>query len=121
MSLEDRIHLKATERFINENPSVVYLVRTTRVSDGAGGTIDGVASLTDPILIRLVGVSTQRADHHSVSENGAVRAPSIKAIAMPGTDLLVGDQFVVNATRYEVLSTNTNPPWRLEAEVYVHG
>lgn len=120
MTLRSELHVRTTQRFIDENPTDVTLIRTTRVSDGAGGTEPGADVELPTQTMRLVGLNLRSATEARVSAEGQTVVPTNALIALPSADMANGDVFEKDGVKYEILFISDNPEWRRQAEVFRH-
>ena len=121
MSQTSAEHLALTQYFINENPVTVTLSRRPKTPTGSGGWKYGAGAPQTPFVGRLVGSNFKRDTSVRTTEAGQEVVPTHVLIAMPGTDVLRGDQFTIDGLLYEVVAFNEMPKWRINAEVMVHG
>lgn len=116
--MTSEIHLHQTEFFIDQNPSIVRCLRRTKTSTGTGGTTQGAEVDSGERVVRVVGQGGQTIPR--TTTNGETVVPDGVAISMPGQDWQVGDRFLHNGKKHEVVFINLLPPWRMRLETIVH-
>lgn len=118
-TMSSSLHSMQTEAFIDQNPSVVKCLRRSRTSTGTGGSVLGPEVDSGERTVRVVGQGGSTIPR--VSANGETVVPDGIAIAMPGQDWQVGDRFVHNGRKHEIVFINVLPPWRMRLETIGHG
>lgn len=113
-------HIKATQAFIDANPTEVTLSRPTRVSDGVGGTVQSGSTAIAAQTMRIVALNLRSASEATVTADGQVVVPTHALIALPSAEVAVGDQFTDGGKVFEVLVVQRRPEWRIRAEVFSH-
>jgi hypothetical protein len=115
MSMNDALHLKQTEAFINENPVDVVVTRRTKQANNSGGWKWTNPQNLDPQTMRKVGTTTPVSRE---TADGKTVLPNAVMIALPDADLQIGDLFTIEGRDHEVVWVDSDhPPWRLRAEV----
>lgn len=117
MTLDSDLHLRATQRMIDANPSTVIPMRRTRVANGTGGWTTSDPVEQSPVVCRKVGISIN-SNISRVTADGAGVLLFAHVISLPDADIQVGDRLSFGDVNVEVLDINFDPPWRLMAEVY---
>lgn len=113
----DVMHERLTKAFIAENPVDVVMLRTESVTDGAGGFLPDTLSHLPSQTVRYV-TSDLRGDLAvRTSPDGRQVRPAARLVGMPGYDVAVGDQVVINDTTYQVVFVSRTPKWRITAEI----
>jgi hypothetical protein len=120
-TLTSSAHLRLTEFFILENPTEIALERPTRVATGTGGYTLETGESLEPFLARLVSSNRVGQGVTRTTTDGSVVTATHTLIAMPDEDIQIKDRFSIGANTYEVIGFADSPPWRISAEVYLHG
>lgn len=115
-SLTASVHLRLTQRFIDENPVTVTVYRSTLVADGRGGWTPGAPAPVTTVIGRLVGESAALRNSRATPD-GVQTRPMFHFITMPDEDLQIDDTFTIDSDTYEVRNVSTTPPWRMDLEV----
>lgn len=117
MTLTDPLHLRTTQRFIDQHPTTIVVTRTTSIPDGSGGRKKDNHRTMDPVVVRKVGSQFIAGSSNQVTPIGDVLIPTATLIAMPDVDLQKGDVFRIDGEPWKVEKTDRDPPWRLQAHV----
>lgn len=120
-SLTAPAHLRLTEFFILENPTEIAIERPTIVPTGTGGYTLGSNESLEPFLARLVSSNRIGQGVARTTIDGSVVTATHTLIAMPDEDIQIKDRFAIGSKTYEVVGFADSPPWRISAEVYLHG
>lgn len=111
------LHLKQTTAFVNENPSAIQLIRETKVKTPAGGIKTQNAAPLTPVVMRLVAINRVGATTQRTTPDGRLVIPTHNLVGTPPIDIQEGDKFNLDGKDYEVISVNSRPAWRINAEV----
>lgn len=116
-TMHDKLHLKQTEAFIAQNPVSIEITRTKKIPDGKGGFKKDSPQHLDAQVVRKIG-STRISDSRELTTpEGRIVVPTAALVAMPDADIQAGDTFLIADVPYEVIKTNLDPPWRLQAPI----
>lgn len=121
MTQESRLHLRQTQRFIDENPTEALVTRSKKVSDGMGGWTWEHPSPLSPQIVRKVARTQLSSVTTRVTADGRTVVPTFIVIAMPDQDFLVGDDIAMDGLQYEAVYISRNPEWRISVEVVEQG
>ena len=115
--LEMEMQLQITEKFIAADASQVTMLRSTRVSDGAGGTVsqDEAPVTVDPVTVRMIPRSDRTSE--LVLADGRVLRPEFAVLAMPDVDIQRYDEFLWNGVRWQVASVHELPVYEKKGDV----
>lgn len=115
-------HQRLTSFFIGQNPLEVDLLRPTVDLTGTGGTVKGTPTDAGTITGRLVGINRVNSGQSRHTVQGQPVFPQFVFIAMSDENIKMGDYWLTNdGQMYEIIGFAESPPWRINAEVYVHG
>jgi hypothetical protein len=114
-SAELAIQRRLTESFVNADYVILSLVRTPRISDGAGGFKDGTPVTLAPQTFRLTP-SEDGATARTTSE-GETATPEYMLIGAYTVDLARFDRFTIGSRRYEVTFISENRQYEVKGEV----
>jgi len=121
MSMLDSLHVEATQMFIDQNPVTVTVMRSERVSDGAGGYVQAPFKAIATVKTRRVARGFVGDVQARTTTEGAIVIPGWTFVFLPDEPIQPGDQWTMNDHLHEVVFISVSPPWRLNAEVYEHG
>lgn len=116
--LDDPIHVRLTNSFIDMNAVALVLTRLTETSDGTGGTVKGAPTEKAPQRCRIVG---QGGRNRILSGMGDSESEEVIVVGSPDLDILKGDRFLHLGEKYEVVSINNKPPWAIRARAVLRG
>lgn len=108
-----------TDHFIKYRPENVTLVRSTKVSDGMGGSTVSTSSPLAPQLMRLVPAKTVTDQAPvRVTVDGQQVHPSWYLVAMHDADVRIGDKTTVRNHKLEIVFVSDLPEERIVAECW---
>lgn len=99
---ELRVLRRQTTSYIAANPESVSLVREVRLDDGAGGYMEGNPSTIAAQTVRIIQKSESEATERR-NRDGEVVRPSVVLLAEWDANVQVGDEFVWEGMRAEVV------------------
>jgi hypothetical protein len=111
---EVKIQRRITEAFVAADYVVLDLVRTPRVSNGAGGRAKGTPEPLRPQRFRLVP-SGDGAPERTTGDGLAV-TPAYMLIGEYNADVQRFDEFVKDGRRYQIVFVNENRQYEVKGE-----
>lgn len=108
-----------TKAFIEADVLPVVLVRSTWVSDGAGGSVKGDPVSLAPQRMRLIPLGDGAQERFDA--NGESVRPSYKLLGFYDADMERWDEFTLNGSRYEVVFVTENRQYQVKGEVAYRG
>lgn len=102
---------KLTEQTIAMNPSTIELIRTGRISDGAGGWTEGPVDVEAQTFRRYLSNATSR---DISSEGGELHIKMWELLGAWDADIKRGDTFEFDGVQHKVVTVN---PIRYKSEV----
>lgn len=113
------LHKAQNERFIQANPTFLVLYRKARIDDGAGGKMSGAEVTLNAQEVRVV---TQPRLVPRVTEDGRTVYVERSIVGSLDLDIEIGDEFVRDGKRFQVINVQAEPGWsRTLAEAVHHG
>lgn len=107
-----------TEWFIKADSVEITLSRASRLSDGAGGTIDGPTLALPPQVLRLITQGGTGADSKNrFTSDGQMVSPDYILLGQHTADIQRWDTFTLDGRGYEVVFVNQNQQYEVKAEV----
>jgi len=117
----DTLHEQQTAAVIAENPVDIIITRVPRSDDGAGGYVDGSPVVLKPQTVRIVGSSRVGASITRMTSDGQVAVVDATLLGMPDLNIERDDRFESSGTKYQVVTVNRTPRWRVSAELVTRG
>jgi hypothetical protein len=118
-SAEVRAQRMITKAFIDADSLEVVLYRAGKLSDGAGGVVEGSPSPLPPQVLRLIPLA-DGSDERFTADGKAVR-PTYMLQGMFDADIERFDTFTHRGSRFEVVFVNENRQYQVKAEVVYRG
>jgi hypothetical protein len=108
-----------TKVFVEADVLAVVLYRTTRTSDGTGGSVVGPAEPLAPQRMRLIPMGDGAQERFTA--DGAAVTPSYRLLGLHTADMERGDTFTIAGRRYEIVFINENRQYEIKGEVAYRG
>ncbi len=109
------IHLKETERFIQERRVAAEVERYVWERSTAGGRIRGARVPVETQFIRITSTGALPA---RIDENGEQVKPSFAITGMPSADIELFDKLTIGDMKLKVVHVDRMPEWRTHAEAF---
>jgi hypothetical protein len=113
------IQRQLTAAFVQADRILVTLVRSTPVSDGAGGTSPGTPTPLAAQVMRLIPLG-DGAQERMTSDGREVR-PAYKLLGLHTADMEIDDEFTIGGKRYQVVFISENRQYEVKGEVAFRG
>lgn len=117
MLTESDLHDAQTEFFIDRQPTSLTLYRKEWIDDGAGGKFKAAEPEQYIQTVRLVG---QRRPPIRIVDGKEVQI-DLFVVGTREFDVRIGDTFLSNGSRYEIVNVQDQPEWRVIGEAVRRG
>ena len=115
--IETQLRAKVFQRFIDENPIAVTLMRSARVKTTAGGWSELPPVAQAAQTGRLIYSGNKGDNVERTLADGSVLVITHRLVFMPGANVQRGDYFDHDGHRYRVGWVSSTPDWRVACEV----
>lgn len=106
----------ATRAFILADAEEINIVRTPRVSDGAGGFVESSPSINiAPQVVRMIPQSDKVTE--VAGSDGRRAVPEWVLLMEPGSDMQRYDRFVWRGVTWEIAQVHTKPDYEIKGDV----
>lgn len=98
--MKDKYYKKYIEKLINDNPTTINITRIIKIDDGLGGYTKEEVDITETVTFY-----DRKSRREVITDYGKTyTGVSItKILAKGNADIIRGDKFTVNGTKYKVL------------------
>lgn len=108
-----------TTAFVKADAKAIVLYRSSRVSDGAGGTVEGTPEALPEQTMRLLPLGDGAEERFTL--NGQAVRPTYMLMGPHDADMERWDELVLADGRYQVVFVNENRQYQTKGEVAYRG